>query len=100
MMRKVITPSSYLDAHSLQIVQGIEKANHVAAMSHLIGVQVMLIQRSIDVIVGWVTIHKPIQKQRVHGKAPVVRRGMVGVVGPLTPVLHWVCCRLIFVDVV
>ena len=55
-------PSSYLDAHSLQIVQGIEEANYVAAMSHLIGVQVMLEQCSIDIIIGWVTIYKPIEE--------------------------------------
>lgn len=71
-------------------------------MAHLVGIQVMLKHRSIDVIIRWVSVHETVKEERVKGEAPVGRGGEIFalMVWPFSPVVCWICGRFILVGIV
>lgn len=105
-MRSVYLPAvkstgqTNLNTHALEIVQGIDEASHIATMAHLSRIEVVLELCSVHVIIGGVTVDEAIHKKRVEWESPVRRGGMVGVVGPFSPVMCRICGGLVLVQVV
>lgn len=93
---------SYLNAHSLEVVQCVNEASNISTMAHLIGVDVVLELCAVDVIICGVAVDKAIEEERIERKSPVIWGGMIFsfVIWPFTPILCRVCCRLILVEVV
>lgn len=64
----------YLNAHALKVVKSIPQTIDIAAMTHLIGLQIVLKVGPINVIIIRNAIDESVEHNSVEWKSPVSRR--------------------------
>lgn len=67
---KVMPP--YLDSHALNVIEAVHQAPHVAAVTELVGHEIVFELGSIDVVVCRVSVHEAIQKEGIERDPPVL----------------------------
>ena len=90
---------SCLDAHSLQVVQRVQKTSQITSVPQLITRDIVFKHCAVDVVVCRIAIHKPVQKEGVEGEPPIVRRSSIGMILPFARVLKRVESLLVRVQV-
>lgn len=78
---------TYLDSHTLEVVERIDKTLDIASVAHLIGSEVMFEEGAIDIVVGWITVDESIEKEGVERKAPILWRSSEVMVLPCARVV-------------
>lgn len=79
--------SVHLDAHAGYVVQRINDTSNITTISQLGAFRIALKQRSVDIVVMWVTIDETVRHDGVEGESPVLGRRRVVMADPLTPEL-------------
>lgn len=90
---------TYLDFHSLDIVESVHETLQVTTMSQLIRIGNTFERRSIAVIVVGVAIDESVEEKSVEGKSPAVGRGSIVVSRPFSPEVQRINGGLILVEV-
>lgn len=69
-------------------------------MTHLIRLQVVLEEGTIDIIVFGIAVDEPVQEESIYRGPPVIRRGEICVIRPVNPVVCGVGRGLVLVEIV
>lgn len=79
---------TYLDAHTTQVIEGVNETLQVTASSHLVRGKIMFEESAINIIVGRIAIDKAIKEKSVERKAPVLGRGCELMIFPFAGVVE------------
>lgn len=107
----------------MEVVEGVDKSLKVTAVPHLIGIDIMLEESSVDVVVTRIPVHlirklgnklniiggtfmlegrtyESIQEDCIEWHAPVLRRRCILMIFPLAPVVQWINRRFVLIKIV
>jgi hypothetical protein len=65
------TKTTNLDPKTLDVVQTINETLYIATMSELSGCDILFEDRPIGIIICWVAVDKPVQKECVDRESPI-----------------------------